>query len=184
MSVREINFKFVLSHPDLGDVTIPISSLTARIREGSPSYLQVVVPNYTEYADDILSRVNHCRDCELIIYKIQDRDTSNPIEILTVDFENVRIDYGSRSQSAFFVGHRTLYNASPQTITLQGVDYLRSGIDIETGTTTRLRFTAYQNVTAGDTVSYTLNGEAYSFEVALLTLNATQYDFEQEASSG
>lgn len=184
MSVRVINFTFTISHPDLGDVTIPMSSFTARIREGSPSYLQVVVPNYTVYADDILDRATHCRSCELIINKIQDGNTDSPIEILRVDFENLRMDYGGRSQSMFLVGHRTFYNASPKTTSLLDVDYIRTGIDIETGTSNRIRFTAYQNITAGDTVNYTLGDDSYSFEVALLTLNATQYDFEQEASSG
>lgn len=184
MSIRKVNFTFVISHPDLGDVTIPVSSLTARIREGSPSYLQVVVPNYTAYSDDILSRTDHCRNCELVINRIQDRDFDNPTEVLRVDFENYRIDYGSRSQSMFIVGHRTFYNPNRQTVALTDTDYVRSGLDRETGETDRIRFTAYLNVTAGDTVTYTLGSESYSFEVSLLTLNASQYDFEQEASSG
>jgi hypothetical protein len=184
MSVRRTNFTFIISHPDLGDVTVPISSLTARIREGTPSYLQVVVPGYTDYSDDILSRTNHCRNCELVINRIQDGDFDNPTEILRVDFENYRLDRGGRSQSMFIIGHRTFYNPSRQTVTLLDGDYIRSGLDRETGETTRIRFTAYQNVSAGDTVTYTLDSEVYSFEVELLTLNASQYDFEQEASSG
>jgi len=183
MSVRRINFSFVISHPDLGDVTIPISSFTARIREGSPSYLQVVVPDYNTYANAILSRTTHCRNCELTIYRTLDGDSSTITEVLTVDFENLRADIGSRSQSIFLVGHRTSYNASPRTVTLTDIDYVRYGIDVEEDPTNRVRFSAYLDVTAGDTVEYTLGADAYSFTVGLLTLNATQYDFEQEASS-
>lgn len=183
MSVREINFTARIEHPDYDDLVLPTSSFTARVREGSPSYLQIIVPDYPTYADDILDRTTHCRGCELVVDKIRDRDATNPTEVIRVDFENLRFDRGSRSQSIFLVGHRTFYNTSPQTITLLDVDYIRTGIDVETGTDNRLRLTAYVNVTAGDTISYTLGQDSYSFIVQLLTLNATQYDFEQEVSS-
>lgn len=165
-------------------MTIPISSFTARIREGSPSYLQVVVPDYPTYADDILERTTHCRNCELIIHKIKDGDTSNPVEVVTVDFENLRADIGSRTSSVFLVGHRTFYNANPETIVIQDADYLRYGIDVEEDPTNRIRFSAYFDVTAGDAVTYSIGSDIYSYTVELLTLTATQYDFEQEASSG
>lgn len=183
MSVREINFILHIEHDDFDDLVLPMSSFTARIREGTPSYLQVVVPNYLAHADDILDRTTHCRNCQLVVSRVLDRDTDNPTEVLRVDFENLRFDRGSKSQSVFMVGHRTYYNASPQTVTLYDVDYIRTGIDIETGTDNRLRFTAYINVTAGDTVTYNIGEDSYSFEVGLVTLNATEYDFEQEASS-
>lgn len=183
MSIREINFTAQIEHPDLSTLTLPISSFTARIREGDPSYLQIVVPNYQAYADDILDRTTHCRNCQLVVHKILDRDTANPLEVIRVDFENLRTDQGSKSQSVFLTGHRTFYNASPQTVTLTDVDYVRTGIDVSTGTTHRLRFSAYLNVTAGDTVTYTYGSQAFSFTVQLLTLTATEYDFEQEASS-
>lgn len=182
MSVRQINFTFTISHPDLGDVVIPISSCTCRVREGSPSYLQVVVPNYFIYIDDILDRATHCRSCELVINKIKDRDTDTPIEVLRVEFENLRLDRGSKSQSIFLVGHRMFYNPTPKTVVLTDVDYLRTGIDIETGSTHRLRCSAYLNITAGDIVTYTIDGYDYTLLIDLLTFNATQYDFEQEAS--
>lgn len=183
MSVREINFTAQLEHDDLGTLVLPISSFTARIREGEPTYLQIVVPNYAAFADDILDYATHCRNCQIVIHKILDRDTDNPIEIVRVDFENLRTDQGSRSQSVFITGHRTFYNSNPQTITLTDVDYVRTGIDISTGVEHRLRFTAYLNVTAGDTVSYVYGSQSFEFQVALLTLTATEYDFEQEVAS-
>ena len=183
MSIREINFTAQIEHPDLSTLVIPISSFTARIREGDPSYLQLVVPNYQLYADDILDRTTHCRNCQLVVNKILDRDTDNPYEVIRVDFENLRTDQGARSESVFLVGHRTFYNPSPQTIALTDVDYVRTGIDINTGSDHRLRFSAYLNVTAGDTVTYTYGSQQFEFQVQLLTLTATEYDFEQEVSS-
>lgn len=183
MSVREINFIAHIEHDNFDDLVIPISSFTARIREGSPSYLQIVVPDYQTYADDILDRTTHCRNCQLVVSKILDRDTDSPSEVLRVDFENLRLDRGSKSQSIFLVGHRTFYNPAAKTVTLLDVDYIRTGIDVETGTDNRLRFTTYVNVTAGDTINYAIGDDSYSFEVQLLTLNASQYDFEQEVSS-
>ena len=183
MAIRRLNFTATIEHPDLDDLVLPISSFTARVREGDPSYLQIVVPNYTRYADDILERVTHCRNCQLVIHKIRDNDSDDTYEVIRVDFENLRTDEGSRSQSVFMVGHRTFYNPSPQTVTLYDVDYVRTGIDIETGTDHRLRFTSYINVSAGDTITYTVGNSSYSFQVHLLTLTATEYDFEQEVSS-
>lgn len=183
MSVREINFTAQLEHDDLGTLVLPISSFTARIREGEPSYLQIVVPDYLTYADDILDWTTHCRNCQIVVHKIRDRDTANPTEVIRVDFENLRTDQGSKSQSVFMTGHRTFYNANPQTVALTDVDYVRTGIDISTGTEHRIRFSAYLNVTAGDTVTYTYGAQQFSFPVVLLTLNATEYDFDQEASS-
>lgn len=181
MTIRRVNYKFTLEHDDLGDVVIPMSSFTARIREGDPSYLQVVVPNYDLYADDILDRAQHCHDCSLLITKI--RDGSEEYDVLRVTFENLRLDIGSTSQTVFLTGHRTFYNPDPQTVTLTDVDYVRTGYDEEQGTDHRIRFSAYLNVSAGDTVNYTVNGDSYSFQVQLLTMNASQWDFEQEASS-
>jgi hypothetical protein len=183
MTIRRLNFTARIEHQDFDDLILPISSFTARVRYGDPSYLQIVVPNYTLYQDDILDRVTHCRGCQIVIDKIRDEDTDNPYEVIRVDFENLRTDEGNRSQSVFMVGHRTYYNPSPTTVTLQDVDYIRTGIDVETGTDHRLRFTAYTNVTAGDTITYAIGNSTYSFQVQLLTLTATEYDFEQEVSS-
>lgn len=183
MAIRRLNFIATIEHDDFDDLVLPISSFTARIREGDPSYLQIVVPNYTKYADDILDRTTHCRNCQIVITKIRDGDSTDTYEVLRVDFENLRTDEGSRSQSVFIVGHRTFYNPSPRTVALYDVDYIRTGIDVVSGTNHRLRFTSYINVSAGDTISYTIGNSSYSFLVQLLTLTATEYDFEQEVSS-
>lgn len=182
MSIKKVNAKFVLAHSDLGNVVIPINSLTARIREGSPSYLQVIIPDYITYADIILARLQHCRNSELVIYKIIDGTTE--IELLTVDLETVRFDRGSLSQSIFLTGHRTFYNQSPQTVTLVDAEYIRTGTDTADDETHRIRCSAYNNVSAGDTVLYSYGGDNFEFVVDLLTLTATNYGFEMEVSSG
>lgn len=182
MSIKKVNMKFVLAHPDLEDVLIPISSLAARIREGSPSYLQVIIPNYVTYADTILARLQHCRNSELVIYKVLDGVTE--LEVLTVDLETLRFDRGSLSQSIFLTGHRTFYNQAPKTVTITDAEYIRTGTDTADDETHRIRCSAYNNVSAGDTAIYTYGGETFEFVVELLTLTANSYGFEMEISSG
>lgn len=182
MSISRVNAKFILSNPDLGSIEIPISSLTARIREGTPSYLQVIIPNYNLYGDTVLSYIEHCRTSELTVYKVLDGTTE--IELLTVDLETVRFDRGSIAQSIFLTGHRTFYNQNPQTVTLVDGDYIRTGTDIAIETTHRIRCSAYNNVSAGDTVIYTLGTDTFTFEVVLMTFTATNYGAEMEVSSG
>ena len=173
--------RFVLSHVTLGNTIIPISSMTARIREGTPSYLQVVVPNFTQYSDTVQTYIEHCRESEMKVYKVIGGTTV--YDLVTVDLETIRYDQGSISQSIFLTGHRTFYNQAPKSVTIVDGDYMRSGTDIALETTRRVRCSAYNNVTAGDTVTYVYGADTFTFDVALLTFNSSSYGTEMEVSS-
>jgi hypothetical protein len=102
------------------DVTLPISSFQLRARDGEPSYLSVVIPNATEYADDVLARVNG----DIVVkmgYQFED-GTNKTEEIARVNYESIQIDTGARSSSMTLTGHKTVTSTASKMIT-SGVQY-------------------------------------------------------------
>ena len=107
--------------PALPDLFIPISSFQARIRNGEPSYLSCVIPNPSEYSDEIAARSNG----EIIIqkgYRLQD-GSINMAEIVRVDYETLALDIGARSASGTIVGHKTVTASAAKEWTVQGVSF-------------------------------------------------------------
>jgi len=129
------------------DIILPISSMQARYRNGEASYLSVVVPNGTDYADEITARSSGAIILERGV-KFFD-GTQQLVEIMRVDLEDIRDDWGGSNRSVTLVGHRTTTNTSPKTIELEGVTYLASGTGKK-----RLRAGMNLNLRPGDTATY------------------------------
>ncbi|KKM27866.1 hypothetical protein LCGC14_1570430 [marine sediment metagenome] len=100
----------------LADVVIPMSSFQYRLRDDTPSYLQVIVPG-TDSAGAITARSNGDLIIELA-YLIDGVEHYRE-QLAAVDFESVRTDEGTKSQSIILSGHRT-DTWGAQTVTIQG----------------------------------------------------------------
>ncbi len=104
---------------DLSDVVIPISSFQYRLRDDTPSYLQVVIPGF-DYATDIANRANG----ELIVemsYLVGGVEQHRE-QLARVDLEDVQTHEGPRKKSIVLVGHRT-ETWGAQIVTLRGITY-------------------------------------------------------------
>lgn len=105
----------------LSDLTLPMSSFQAWMRDGAPSYLSVVVPSSVTYAADIAARSNG----EIVIskgYKFTD-DTEQMEEIIRSNYDSIRVDRGARSDSLTMTGYKTTSSSAPKERTLDGVSY-------------------------------------------------------------
>ncbi|HHT9136481.1 MAG TPA: DUF2341 domain-containing protein [Candidatus Wunengus sp. YC60] len=122
-SAAKIIFSCTLTGaPDgLSDLTLPMSSFQARMRDGDPSYVSVVVPSSATYAADIVARANG----EIVIKKgYLMRDGSAQMEeISRVDYESIQIDRGARNDSVTLSGHKTVTSTVASERTITGVSY-------------------------------------------------------------
>ncbi len=106
--------------PDgLADVVLPMASFQYRLRDDTPSYLQVVIPRITDAAV-IAARSNGDMIVEMA-YLI-DGVEQHREQLARVDFENVRVDKGTKNRSATLIGHRT-ETWGAQIVTLTGITY-------------------------------------------------------------
>ena len=106
--------------PDgLADVVLPMASFQYRLRDDTPSYLQVVIPRITDAAV-IAARANGDMIVEMA-YLI-DGVEQHREQLARVDFENVRVDKGTKNRSATLTGHRT-ETWGAQIVTLTGITY-------------------------------------------------------------
>jgi len=101
------------------DIEIPISSFQARLRSGSPTYLQVVIPGM-DYASQITARSNG--DLKVDAAYLVGGEYTARETIITVNLEDIRTDKGTINQSITLTGHKqTTY--TNKTITLTGATY-------------------------------------------------------------
>ena len=125
-SAAKIIFSCTLTGaPDgLSDLTLPMSSFQARMRDGDPSYVSVVVPSSTTYAADVAARSNG----EIIIKKgFLMRDGSAQMEeIARVDYESIQINQGAKNDSLILSGHKTVTSSAPKDVTVVGVSFYGS----------------------------------------------------------
>ena len=142
------------------DVTLPISSLQTRLRNGEPSYLQVVVPNAPAYADQITARSAG----QLVLKRgLQFVDGSRQMEeIARVALELIADARGANSQSITLSGHKTTTVAAPRTRELQGVSYRSAGTQKK-----RYRCRPDLFLRPGDTATVAAYGD--SFAVGMIT---------------
>lgn len=122
-SAAKIIFSCTLTGaPDgLSDLTLPMSSFQARMRDGDPSYVSVVVPSSATYAADIVARANG----EIIIktgFLMRD-GSARMEEIARVDYESIQIDRGARNDSVTLSGHKTVASTVSSERTMTGVSY-------------------------------------------------------------
>jgi hypothetical protein len=139
-------------------LVLPVSSIQLRYRNGSQSYLSVVVPDGLVYADGVASRSSGVLKLERGA-KFADGSTQY-FDLIQVDLETISDDGGGNNRSLTLSGHATYTNDAPKVIALQNVTFRHSG-------TTRRRFRASIdfNLRPGDTA--VANGE--SIIVGMLT---------------
>jgi hypothetical protein len=145
---------------------VPISSASARLRSGAPSYLQVVIPDYHTWVDVIVNPA-----IDLYLYK-KIIGTGTWELITWVDCETIRTDIGARNKSITLSGHRT-YTPAAVGAVLQDYSY------ISTGARTTIRCSiinspvpggnviagTHANITA-EQVTYTINSRQASIEIS------------------
>jgi len=102
--VFQFHFTLTGSADGVADVNIPIKNFQARIRNGEPTYLQVVVPSLA-YSSQINARPNG----DLVIKQVVVKAGTVQLEqeIVRVEMETVTVDEGPKSQSITLVGHKT-----------------------------------------------------------------------------
>lgn len=134
---------------------VPISSASARLRSGAPSYLQVTIPDYHTWVDVIVNPT-----IDLYLYK-RIIGTGTWEQITWVDCETIRHDIGARNRSITLSGHRT-YTPSNQTRIIRDYSY------ISTGTRTTIRCGIINSPQPGDRIiagSYDIISEQITYTI-------------------
>lgn len=141
--------------PPVSDLELPIESFQSRYRSGDPSYLQVVVPDALTYADGVNARLNG----DIVVHRGQRTEdgTEYPEEILRVNLEDIRVDWGARSASMTLTGHKQTTNTTPTTVAMTGVSY-RAAYN---GTIT-IRCLANSYLRPGDTAEFAATGDSFT----------------------
>lgn len=145
------------------DLVLPISSFQARIRSGEPTYLEVVVPNLVEYAEDIADRSAG----DIVVYKgasVFPDGTINYAEIARADFETLSSDRGGTNFTGRIAGHKTTTYASPKTRSISDV----SQVSVQADGKQRVRCGVDFIARPGDTVTW--NDGDDSMVVGFITL--------------
>lgn len=129
MGIKFLQYRLTIIHA-LGDVIIPCSSFSAKIKHDSPSYLQVVIP----YTATRLSQINDRATSGTI--RIDKVYSDNSTELVTyVDLEDIRFDEGTSNKSITITGHRTYLNTNPGNLYITEYSYIRQASDISVRTT-------------------------------------------------
>jgi len=153
------------------DVEIPISSLSARLRDGEPTYLQVVIPG-DDYAAEIADRSNGEMVVEIDYYN--DAGSLYRSEAVRVDLETIDTQTGTRNTSIVLVGHKTT-SYPAKTVTMENVAYQRNY-----GGEYRLRSPVIDFfVRPGDTIQYGVI--EFTAASITITINETQQSMEVAA---
>jgi len=148
------------------DLVLPISSFQARIRNGVPTYLEVVVPNASIYADDIADRTTG----DIVVSKgasLFPDGTINYAEIARADFDSLQIDQGGTAYTIRLSGHQTTTYASPATRALTDISTVSQQVDGKR----RVRCGVNFLVRPGDTVTW--NGGDDSMTAGMITLTVS-----------
>lgn len=139
----DVRFRFTLVHSVEGDIIIPISSFVANLRNCQTSYLQVSIPDYGTYIDACQARKDGGQ------LKIE-KSVNNGIyqEICLIDIDTITEDIGAKHKSISITGHSIFYNYTPATVTLVGVESIKSN-PLKT-----MNCAILNTVAPGDTVLY------------------------------
>ena len=152
---------------------IPMANFSGQFRSGSPSYLQVSIPDAGTHAATIQAYAA-LDNVEMVIdagYLYSDGDYQTQ-EIARVSLRNIRYDYGSRSSSVSLDGTDTRTNPSPKAVTLTGSSYL----NIDTDGRLRYRVRPDFSVRPGDTV--TVDGDTFVASEISWQVNSTSATME------
>ena len=123
---RQIVHRCYLIADSFDDLELKISSWQARLRDGEPSYLAVVVPNVSDMIDDIIDRL----DGYIVLYRgYRLPDGTEQLEELwrtQLTIDGVRTDAGASSASGTFSGYRTGTTEVPKIRAIQGGSYINT----------------------------------------------------------
>jgi hypothetical protein len=103
----------------LDDLIFPISSFQSRLRSGTPTFCEVVIPGALDYITGIALRTNGDILVEMGI-ETPGQDTVYN-EIVRVPFDDLSYDRGPRRVTARVSGHKTTTYQEPRTVSLKGV---------------------------------------------------------------
>jgi hypothetical protein len=163
---------------DLDDLTLKISSFTARLRSGTPTYCSVIVPNAVLNADAINERSNG----QLVIDegRFFSDGSSHYFEIVRVNLESIAYDTGIRNSSMSLSGHITQTNSSTKSINLNNSVSQES---LQADGLIRLKTAVNFLVKPGDTIIW--NNSSKSMVAGLITIvvGKTAYMDITEASA-
>ena len=151
------------------DLTLPISSFQARIRSGTPTFLEVVVPNATAYVDDIADRTTG----EIVVGKAAATWTDGTTyyaEIARADFESLATDQGPTAYTARLSGHQTTTYAAARTRALSDVSTLSMQADGKR----RIRAAVDFIARPGDTVTWNDGDDSMVVGFITLTVSVAQ----------
>ena len=148
--------------PDgLDDIELPISSFQSRLRDGTPTYLGVQVPNAVLYEPYVSDRPNG----ELVVSKGIKYVSGeiNYSELVRVDLESVADNTGPKNSTMSLSGHSTTSNPGAKTVTISGIQTTALQADGKR----RIRCDVDFFAKPGDTVEW---GVAESMIAGLITI--------------
>jgi hypothetical protein len=142
------------------DLELPISTFQARLRDGTPAYLQVTVPNGSAYIDEVQARTTG----EIVVEKgLQFASGYTQYEELSrVDFDSLAYGRGPFNYTMTLSGNKTTTNTAPKTVTLTDV----SGVSLQANGNRRVRCGVDFFARPGDTVEW----ESTSMTAGLITI--------------
>lgn len=116
-----VRFRFTLVHSVEGDIVIPISSFVTNLRNCQDSYVQVSIPDYDTY-------ITACQDRENGGQLKIEKSINNGAyqEICLIDIDTITEDIGAKNKTITITGHSIFYNYTPATVTLIGVESIKS----------------------------------------------------------
>lgn len=109
------------------DATLPMVTFNARLRSGSPSYLQATIPYTTEHAQAISDRPNG----DLYLYQVDLYRSGAEVtsEVTNVALETIQISRGATEKSIVLTGHRQSTNTDVASHDIRS-------LSVQSGTTT------------------------------------------------
>lgn len=142
----EIYKCFLIENMDF--LELPASTFQVRLRNGEPSYLQVTVPNASEYINMIQEKTNG----EITIRRFLENNSgiNNSVELARVSFDALSYGKGVRNWTATLSGNKTTENTSPKTVALSGVSIL----SLQSNGMKRIRSKVNFYVRPGDIVTW------------------------------
>ena len=166
MGIKFIQYRLTIEHA-LGNVIIPCSSFSAKIKHNSPTYIQVVIP----YTATRLSQINARSTSGTI--RIDKVYSDGSTELISyVDLEDIRFDEGTSNKSITITGHRTYLNTSPANLYITEYSYVRQTSDTAIRTTPyyspqpRDRIHAGSHYFIAGTISYSVAVNNQTVEIA------------------
>lgn len=144
-----VNERIIFSvNLDEDKIIIPISSFSAHLYNGLPSYMSATIPDYHQYIDEIRAKMN---GGIMMIEKSIDDEVS---EVFWVDIENAEMDETGNEKILILSGHRIYINPDPQTVNLTGIEYIQKVSPATEPALLTMRCNIQNSVNPGDTVTY------------------------------